>query len=71
MKEKGGLKNKMERGRENGWKEGRKEERTMFLFCAVIFQLAADASNVVAMTEEEKKRLEEILSDMGDLTEEV
>ena len=36
-----------------------------------LFQLAADASNVVAMTEEEKKRLEEILSDLGDLMEEV
>jgi molybdopterin-guanine dinucleotide biosynthesis protein len=41
---------------------------TLF-FCR--FQLAADASNVVAMTEEEKKRLEEILSDMGDLMDEV
>ncbi|XP_028398355.1 fibrous sheath-interacting protein 1-like isoform X2 [Dendronephthya gigantea] len=32
--------------------------------------LAADANNMVAMTEEEKKRLEEILSDVGDLMEE-
>jgi hypothetical protein len=37
----------------------------------MIFQLAADANNMVAMTEDEKKRLEEILSDMGDLMEEV
>ena len=35
------------------------------------FQLAADANNMVAMTEDEKKRLEEILSDMGDLMDEV
>ncbi len=30
----------------------------------VPFQLAADASNTIAMTDDEKKRLEDLLSDM-------
>lgn len=48
-------------------------ERCLYVYCkfTLLFQLAADANNMVAMTEEEKKRLEEILSDMGDLMEEV
>ena len=32
--------------------------------CLVPFQLAADASNTIAMTDDEKKRLEDLLSDI-------
>lgn len=38
----------------------------MFLFL-FLFQLAADAGNMIPMTEAEKKRLEQLLSDETDL----
>ena len=38
-----------------------------FCWLSLWFQLAADAGNVIPMTEAEKKRLEELLSDETDL----
>lgn len=44
----------------------------IFILVIMCFlQLAADAGSLIAMTEDEKKRLDEILSDIGDLTNEV
>ena len=37
------------------------------MYCLTLFQLAADAGNLIPMTEAEKKRLDELLSDETDL----
>ena len=37
--------------------------------CWLCLQLAADAGNAIAMTDDEKERLEDLLGDLGGLTD--
>ena len=41
----------------------------MYIICTVHLQLAADASNAIAMTDEEKKRLDSLLLDVDTIDE--